>query len=379
MTANNLIDLLELSQIWGRRYEQTLGDIQHVQEDISVQVVTALTLRLIRARSRVAGGGRPTDNPEAYRLYLRGRHYWNRRTGPLLQKATQYFQRAIEKDPGFGLAYGCLAQSYALFSYYGVLSPETTYRDAFAAAHRALDLDEEQVEAHVALAYIRMSYEWDWKGAEAHLRRALDIKSDDGTARQWFGAYLQACGRYEEGISEYKRALDSEPLSLIFGVSLAHGYYFARRYDEAMEELMSAIELDSGFVEAHLRLGWVLEQKGMLTQAIAEIQHALDMRPSEPRLIGALGHAYAVAGKRTRAEECLSQLWEHSAQCYVSPYDFAIVYAGLCDEDHALTCVERAAADRSFWVIWLKADPRFDLIRDSRRYMALTDRIYSKL
>ena len=370
----DLIDVARAAQVWGRQYDRPLGDILGLQEEIVREVSR-------RLRTPPDGDAQPlhkkrsTENAEAYRLYLKGRYYWNRRTGNLLEKANRYFQQAIEMDPRYGLAHAALAESFALFSYYGVLSPAEAYAKAEAAARTAIGIDEAEAGAHVARGYIKMSYEWDWAGSELEFRRALDIEPNDGTARQWYAAYLTAVGRIGDALVEYKRALDAEPLSLIITVSVGHGYYFARQYDRAFEELTAAVEMDPGFVEARLRRGWVYELKGMYVEAVAELRQALSVSGRDPRMIGALGHAYALAGQRSMAEQCLLQLEEESRDRYVSPYDMAAVHIGLGDPARALACLEKACEDRSFWMIWLRVDPRFDEIRSERRYAALLRRM----
>jgi tetratricopeptide (TPR) repeat protein len=241
---------------------------------------------------------------------------------------------------------------------------------------KAIEIDENLAEAHVSLGYVRTSCEWDWPGGKKEFERALEINANDGTARQWYAAYLQSIGRLEEGVAEYRRALEAEPLSMIISTSLGHGLYFARYYDQAIEELRKTINMDPSFVEAQLRLGWVYEQKAMFPEAIAELRQALNGSGEDPRVVSALGHAYAISRQRKQAEELLIRLKAQSQQRYVAPYDIAVVYAGLLEKDQALKYLEMAYEDRSYWMVWLRADPRFDVIRSDPRYQDILLRMH---
>jgi serine/threonine protein kinase len=221
-----LVDVGEVSQLWGQQYDRKFTEILAVQEDIAKQVSDKLHLRPSgEEQKRLAK--RYTENTEAYRLYLKGRYYWNRRTPELLQKANEYFRQTIDKDPGFGLAYGGLAQSYAIFNYYGVEAPRESCPKAKDAALKALEIDETLAEAHAALGWIKMSCDWDWPASEREFKRALAINQNYGTARHWYSEYLQTMQRLEEAVAERRRALEADPLSLITGAGLGASLYYA--------------------------------------------------------------------------------------------------------------------------------------------------------
>jgi eukaryotic-like serine/threonine-protein kinase len=370
-----LVDVAEVSQLWGQQYDRKFAEILAVQEEIARQVSEKLRLRPTgEEQKRMVK--RSTENTEAYQLYLKGRYYWNRRTADMLKKANDYFQQAIDKDPSYGLAYAGLAESYALFDYYEVLPPGESCPKARAAAVKALEIDENLGEAHAGLGWIKMSCDWDWPGSEREFKRALEINPNDGTARRWHGDYLNAMGRLDESLSEHRRALEAEPLSLIHGVLLGRILYFTRQYDQAIEQLRKTIDMDPSFVDAHFYLGSVYEQKATFREAIAELRQALSASAGSPRVEAALGHAYAVSGQRRMAEESLVRLKEQSKQRYVAAYDIAVVYIGLEEKDQALKYLEMAYAEHSCWIMWLRVDPRFDGIRGDSRYQDLLRRMH---
>jgi eukaryotic-like serine/threonine-protein kinase len=371
----DLVDVGEVSQLWGQQYDRKFSDILSVQEDIARQVSDKLHIRPNgEQQNRLAK--RYTEDTEAYQLYLKGRYYWNRRTADSLKQANVYFQQAIDRDPGYGLAYAGLAESYVQFNYYEVLPPRESCAKARAAALKALDIDDGLAEAHTGLGYINVTCDWDWPGGEREFRKALDINPKYATARSYQAAYLIAMGRVEASVTEYRAALEAEPLSLIINASMGLSLYFARDYDQAIAELRKTVDLDPDFVEAHSRLGLVYEQKGMLREAVEEFQKAVAMSGGAPRFISALGHAYAISGQTARAQGALIRLERLSHQEYVAPYDVAVVYMGLNDRDRALKYLEAAYQDRSYWMIWLREDPRFDGIRDDPRYQDLLRRMH---
>jgi tetratricopeptide (TPR) repeat protein len=241
---------------------------------------------------------------------------------------------------------------------------------------KALEIDDSLAETHAALGLIRMDCDWDWPGAENEFKRALEINPNYGTARLWYGQYFEATGRPEECVAERRRALQAEPLSLIFNATLGRALFEARHHDQAIEQLQKTVDLDPSFIEARLYLGSVYEQKGRLAEAIAEFRQAVDASGGGSRYVSALGHAYAISGQRKVAEESLVQLKERARQRYVAPYNMAAVYMGLKDKEQTLKYLGLAYTDRSFGMIALRADPRFDGIRGEPRYQDLLRRMH---
>jgi TolB-like protein/Tfp pilus assembly protein PilF len=370
-----LVDIATDSQLWGQQYDRKFAEILAVQEEIAKQVSEKLRLRTT-GEEKKRMGKRSTENIEAYQLYLKGRYYWNRRTEGMLKRANDYFQQAIDKDPGYGLAYAGLAESYALFNFYEVLPPGESCPKAKDAAMKALAIDEALAETHNALGWIKMTCDWDWPGSEREFKRSLEIDPNYGQAKVQYGNYLEAMGRLDEAIALRRRAVESEPLTLIFGAVLGRVLYSARRYDQAIEELRKTLDLDPTFEQAHLFLGWVYEQKGMFPQAIEHFQQGLRGSGSHPRFVSALGHAYAISGQKKMAEESLARLKEQAKQRYVAQYEIAAIYVGLQEKERAWKYLETSDTDHCWGTIFVKVDPRFDSIRGDPRYQDLLRRMH---
>jgi serine/threonine-protein kinase len=368
---NIQVDLMKVedgSQLWGRQYSRKLSDILTLQEEIAREVSGKLGLAPSLTK-------RTTASTEAYQAYLKGRYSWNRRTEQTLKRAAGYFQQAIDKDPGYALAYAGLADCYATFPGYQVESPRESWPRAKAAATKALELDNTLAEAHATLANVRMSYEWDWAGAEREFRRSIELDPNYPSAHQWYAEWLTATGRTEQAVASVKRAQDLDPLSLIINANLGTMLHNARRDDEAIEQLRKTLEMDPNFAPGHWFLGRAYEQKGMYPEAIAELQKALELSKGSPAILGALGHAYALAGDREKARQVLADLHDQSKRRYVAPFNTALIYTGLGDKERAFEWLKKALDDRSRVVVFLKVDPNFDTLRPDPRFASLLRRM----
>ena len=365
-----LIDTRDDRQLWGEQYNRKLADILSVQEDISREISEKLRMRLTgEEKARLAK--RPTENTEAYQLYLKGRYYWNKRTADGLNKAVEYFQQAIEKDPSYALAYAGLGDSYSLMSFYDVLSPADTFPQAKAAVTKALEIDSRLAEAHTSLAYIRMSYDRDHREAEAEFRRAIELNPNYVTAYHWYALFLANLGRIEQAKAEIQRAMQVDPLSLIVNDAYAIILYMAREYDRALEQYRKTLEMDPNFLPSRREIGMVYRQQGEYEKAIIEFQKARQLAPNDIHLVGWLGHAYALRGKRTEAQKLLEELGERSRSGYVPAYSWGVIYTGLGNKDEAFAWLKKACDERDSWVVKLKVDPSFDSLRSDPRYKDL--------
>jgi tetratricopeptide (TPR) repeat protein len=369
-----LVDVTEVSQLWGQQYSRKLSEIIVVQEEISKAVSQKLGLRpSVDDEKRLTK--RYTANPEAHRFYLRGRYLWNRRTAQTLQRAAEYFQQAIDRDPAYALAWAGLADCYNVYSYYRILSPTESAPKAREAVRRALELDDSLPEAHASAAYIKRQ-DWDWSGAGKGFQRSIALNPNYATAHMWYATTLWVTGRLEESIRELKLAQEADPLSLIISAEVGRGFYHARRYDQAIEQLRKIVdELDPGFSPAHWYLGMAYEQKGMHAKAIEEFQKWLDLSGGDPAALGALGHAYAVSGRQGEAQKTLGKMLAISKTRYVAPYDVALVHAGLGDKTRSLEWLQKAFDDRSAFLIWVNVDPRFESLHAEPRYRDLIRRM----
>ncbi|HYE13789.1 MAG TPA: protein kinase, partial [Pyrinomonadaceae bacterium] len=368
-----LIDARDNTQLWGERYNRKLSDLVSVQEEIAREIAAHLRSRLQGAAAEPKSH---TRDSEAYQDYLRGRYFWNKRTEEGFRRAVEFFDRAIGRDPRYALAYAGLADTYALMSDYSIVQPREAMPKARAAAERALELDDSLAEAHTSRAFVRMAYDWQWREAERDFQRAIELSPNYATAHQWYASYLLQVGRFGEALSEIRRAQELDPLAPIIGANAGLYLYYARRYDEAAAQLRKTLAVDDRFGVAHLYMGYVmLQQPNSAEAAIAEFIKARELMGEDPETLAALGHAYAVAGRRADALKSLEALRARSTRGYVSPYFLAIVYAGLGDTARAFENLERSYQDRHPGMILLKSDPRFDPLRKDARLSDLIRRI----
>ncbi len=368
-----LVDIANESQLWGAQYNRKVSDIFVVQEEIAKEISEKLRLQLTGAEEKRLAR-RHTDSPQAYEAYLRGRYYWNKRTEEGLRKGLEYFQQAIDRDPGYALAHGGLADAYITLAVY-VGPPRDFLPRARAAAIKALEIDSALGEAHACLGLVLAYEAWDWMKAEKEFRRAIELNPAYATAHNWYAECLAAMGRLDEGMAEAKRAQELDPLSLILNTDVGWHHYFARRYDQAIEQCLKALEMDASFIVAHLYLGQSYLHKAMYQEAVSEFQKAVSLSERTPRSLALLGYAYAVSGQKDKAQEVLTELTGLSPRKYVPAYALALIFAGLGENDRALEWLEKASGERYFLVSYLKVDPLWDSLRDAPRFQDLMSRM----
>jgi TolB-like protein/Tfp pilus assembly protein PilF/DNA-binding winged helix-turn-helix (wHTH) protein len=370
-----LIEARTDRHIWADRYERSSRDILLVEDEIARTVAEELSGRVDREEHR-RFAARPID-PGAHEAYLQGLYLWSRRTAPALEEAIRCFSEAIEKDPQYALAYAGRASAYGILGAFGLEAkpPGEVSPRARADAERAVQLDETSAEAHTVRAAIRNLYEWDWPGAEAEFRRAIQLNPNYAPARQWYGQYLCNQGRFEECIAETDQAHALDPAYLIAAVDVGNRLYEARRYNEAIAPITKALEFDPDFIQGHRYLGLVREATRSHSEALAEFRKALELSGGSPVDVAALGHAWAVSGNRTEARRAIRKLDELSKQRYASGYGRALIYTALAEHDRALDWLELAFHERSTWMIKLKVDPRLDPLRGDERFADLVRRV----
>jgi len=369
-----LVDVKSGGQLWGQQYNRKVVDIFAVQEEIAREISEGLRLKL-RAEEKRLLTKRYTENTEAYHAYLKGRYFWNKRTEEELKKGLEYFQQAIAIDQEYALAYAGLADCYAVLGNFSFLSPEAAYPKAKAAAVKALEIDDTLPEAHTSLAWVKTQYDWDWAGAERKFKQAIALNPDYTPAHYWYALFLSAMGRHDEAIAQAGHAHEIEPLSLLPNTALGWTFYFARQYVDAAEQWRRTVEMEPNFSWVRSLLGSAYEQMGMHSESLAELNTALKGTGSRTLSLALLGHGYAVSGKRSEAQKLLKDLQEKSKQKYVAPFFMALIYTGLSEKEQAFAWFEKAYQARSWGLLWLKVDPRFDSLRSDSRFTDLLCRI----
>ncbi|HTM90174.1 MAG TPA: protein kinase [Terriglobales bacterium] len=366
-----LVDASTGAEIWGDQFERQLSAISTIDQQIATNISDKLRLRL-SGEDKTRLNKRSTENAEAYQLYLKGRFYWNKRTGDGLRRAIDYFNQAVNEDPTYALAYVGLADSYNALSVNSDVPPAESFPRAKEAASKALAIDPTLGEAHVALANALVSYDWNWPDAERELSKAIQLNSNYALAHHVFGLYFSYRGEHQQAASQERRAQELDPLSPIVNSVAARTFYFAHDYGKAREQLRKAFEIDPGFWVAHMFLGKIYAEEGRYEDAITEFHKAGEFT-TEP--LSMIGFSYAKSGRVVEADAVLQQLTSMAKQRYVPPFAFAIVYVGLGDTDQAFKWLNRAYDGRDTLLSLLKVEPMLDPIRADRRYVDLLRRM----
>ena len=372
-----LINAATDAHLWAESFDRKLIDIFAVESEIAAKVADILQAKLT-GEEKHAISLQPTQNAEAYQLYLKGRYFWNKRTGPDLQKAIDYFKQVIEKDPGYALAYVGLGDSYILLSGFGAARPQDSLPLAEAAAKKALELDDTLAEAHTTLGFSLCVHHFDFAGSIKEFERAIALNPNYATAHHWFGdGPLLAVSQFDRAVAEGKRALELDPLSVIITADLGANYLVARRYDEAIEQFHKAIDLDPRFYYAHWNLAEALEMKGNMREALSEYKKAVEL-DDDPFVLALLGQAYAKAGQRDEALKILGRLPQIAVHRYVPSYSYALLYMALGEKDKAIEWLERSYQEGAgLDVIFLKVDPMLDPLQKEPRFQSLIAKVFS--
>jgi TolB-like protein/Tfp pilus assembly protein PilF len=361
-----LVDAREGTRLWGEQYTRKFSDMLVLQEEI---------LRGVSQNIRLNLNSEERKQLEAYQLYLMGRNYWNKRRADDVRRGIDYFQQAIQKNPQYAKAYAGLADSYNLLAAYGTMAPKEAFPKAKAAAEKALALDETVAEAHTSLGFVKSRYDWDWEGAEAEFRRAIELNPNYSLARQWYANFLVSLGRNVEAIEESRESQKRDPLSLMANAQMGWIYYFAGQPKEGIAACQKAIEMDPNFFSARRYYGLLLESNGQYQQAIEQFEKGRELSGNSPVMTACLGHAYAIGGRRKDAEKMLDELLEISKARNVSAYDIAVVYTGLGENDKAFEWLEKCYEEHNEYLAYLRSEPRFAPLRTDPRFQDIVRRI----
>jgi len=369
-----LIDARNDKQLWGGSYDEDIRDTLVLQSRVT-RVIAGQIRATLNPQERLTLAKSRTVDPDAYEAYLKGRYFWNKRTGEGLRTAIDYFRRAITIDPSYAEAYAGLADSYAVAGdwKYGVLPPLDAFPKATAAAAKALVLDASLGEAHASLAYALDLYGWDWDGAETEYKQAIQLNPGYATAHQWYSWHLFMVGRDDDALLELRRAENLDPLSLIINADIADALCVAHRYDDAVEQSEKTLKMDSNFAIGHYELGQALTQKHMYDQAIAEFQKAIELSGHSGAFDSYLGYAYAISGRKEEALKIVDDLESRHAENHSVDADIALIYVGLDDRDEAISRLNKAF-DARFKASILRR-PAFDPLRSDPRFQDLLRRM----
>ncbi|MEO6724224.1 MAG: protein kinase [Blastocatellia bacterium] len=361
-----LVDTKDNSYIWGQSYDRKPSELLALQEEITREVSTRLQLDLNAAEQA---------EREAYQFYLRGRYYWNQRTAADLRQGLDSFEQAIRRVPTYAPAYAGLADSYNMLGTYGAISSAEASVKAREAAQRAVQLDDSLAEGHNSLAFVKHRYDWDYAGAEREFRRAIELDPNYAPARQWYSSYLISMSRTGEGIEEVRRCQELAPLSLIGNSHMALMLFYARRYEQSVEQSRKILAIDADFFAAHRYAGLAYEQLGKYKEAIEALSKARMLSGDSPIILTALAHAYAVSGNLVEARRLLDGITANTAKRKAPAYDLAIAYVGLGEEEKAFSLLEKALEEHNEYLIYLQVEPRFDPLRKDPRYTQLVSRM----
>ena len=369
-----LISAKDGYHLWSQRWDREMEDVFAIQDEIAHAIVDTLKVKLFgREDQLIVKPG--TRNPEAYELYLKGRYFWSKRTRDGFRKGIEYFERAINTDENYALAYAGLADSYSLLGWYRYQSAEKVYHAAKEAAERAVEIDPTLAEGHTSLAYAEFLYGWDWARAEAAFQRAIQANPEYPTARHWYGEFLMAMARYEEAQEELARGQVLDPLSLSIGTGAGWVLYFMGKYDEAIAQYERVLELDPDFVILPWFLGPAYVQRGRYDDAIALYEHWLERSKGYPGFRALLTDAYAKAGRLDEAAETFTVLEQQTRERRVPADYMALALTGLGEVDRAFEWLDRAFDERTWTMVLLKVDPPYQTLWPDPRFRDLLKRI----
>jgi len=369
-----LMDVATGAQLWGGQYNRQAEDVFLLQGDLSKEISEKLQLQLTGDQKQRLTK-RYTEDAEAYRLYLKGRYHWNKRNPEDLQKAVEYFRRALDKDPAYSLAYAGLADTYPYLSFFQVVPPRVAMPKAKTAAAKALEIDDHLAEAHVSLGYVSFTFDGDWSAAGKHFEQALALNPAYSGAHTFYAFYLSSLGRSEEALVVAKRALDRDPASCAVSHSLAVQLYLARQFEQAIEQAHNTLEMDAHFAISYEVLGEAYLSKGMYREGLLALEQFSALSRSSATSRALLGYSQARLGERSAALRIIEELTATAKHSFVPALLFALVYAGLEDKDQAFSWLEKAYEERFYRLAYVKVEALWDPLRSDARFMDLLRRV----
>ena len=373
-----LIEAKGETHLWAQSYTRDVSDVLRMQSEVSSDVARQIGVALPAPSSSartVAAAPARIVNPDALDSYLKGSFQWSSRRD--LPGSIQFFQEAVKQDPGYALAYEGLASAYLLLGQVpnDGLAPMEAMPKARDAAQHALELDPSLGMAHAVLGNIACGFDWNRNAAELEFRRAIRLDPNNPTAHEWYGHYLIVTGRPSEATAEVSHALELDPVSPLFKAVRAENSYYARKYDQAIQQANETLAESPGFWLARFWLGSAYREKGMYAEAIEQFRRARQDSHDSPGMIMAYGHAEGLAGNKAEARQALDDLSALAQKRYVPALYFAGIYLGLSELDNAMAALEKAYEQKTDRLVYLGVDPIADPLRGDRRFRALLHRI----
>jgi TolB-like protein len=368
LVGTELLDVAAGAQLWGERFQRKISDLFALEEEIARKISGSLRTR-ITGETKTVPAKRFTENTEAYQLYLRGRHHWTRRAPDHVRKGAEFFQKAIEKDPGYALAYSGLADCYSILAVYSILPPKEAFARAKAAAVAAVAFDADLAEARTSLAFIKAYFDLDWTGADAEFRKAIELNPDYWVARYWYALMLSSCGRFDDAEVQIERGLALEPLSPIVMHGACYNAYCAGRNGLAIERGTRGIENDPHYFLLRVWQGIGFSLEGRHAEAIRELETARELSGGVVSwVVGYLAAAYARGGDRDRAEALVAALLARHQREVVEPLSLTFAYLGLGDRDNALTWLEKGLETGGMLPVLVFGEPIIRSLESEPRY-----------
>lgn len=366
-----LIRVSDQSHLWARSFEGTPGEMFKLEEEIAQSIAGEVDVRVNPATAKP----RNQPNAQAYRLYVQGRQLWSTRSRPDLERSIELYQEALKYDPGYARAYAGLADSFNLLGYFGYRPLGYTVPEAQRAAQRALELDANLAEAHAAVGFINAMWIWDWKEAENHFQRAIQLDPSYVPAHHYYALFLASGGNLKRAEEEMTVARRLDPLSASVNGGYAYVLFFDRQYEQSLEYCQRALASEPGYAVAYAVRGWDLVQLGRYDDALSALEKARELAPENSLYLATLARVYILAGRKAQAERTVSELEELSKRQWVGGSMRAIVYAARGDTDQAFHWLGAAAKQEDGFLLWAKVTPEFDPLRQDARFGTLVERL----
>jgi TolB-like protein/tetratricopeptide (TPR) repeat protein len=369
-----LIRVSDECHVWAHSYERSLNDVLALQAEVARAIAHEVQIKLTaREQTRLDVDNNRSVDCEVHELYLRGRHFWYKRTEEGMRNSIEFFERAIRRDPTYAPAYHGVSDAHTMLACRGIVPAAEAFHKAKTAARQALRIEPELGEGYASLAHVRL-HDWDWVGLEEGFSRSIEFNPGQAITHYWYAEYLMAMGRCDEAVARAQHGQQWDPINAALYASVGMILYLAHRYDEALAVLRQGVEIDPTHYVLHLRMGLVYQQKRLPKRAIAAMRQAVTLSGSGTEALAGLAQSYASAGYNSAARRIVSKL-NGSEKRYVSPYNIARIYGSLAEPDHALEWLEKAYEEHNPDLIEVTREPTLQCVHANSKFRELTRRI----